>query len=153
MMAPKADDPSTKTCLPQQSIFPLWKDGFETWHIAVFLVGLIFGNIALVVFGVIDRPTPGALSVEELLDPKNPVFKIYLATSVALFAKTHLMAWLQVWMGCKNNSFSKNVWDLKTGSPSVAARKTEDDLAKSTYHNIHGNGARGAPPPPLCPPR
>ena len=30
---------------------PLWKDGFETWHIFVFLVGLIGGNYYLVTSG------------------------------------------------------------------------------------------------------
>jgi len=55
-----------QTFLPQDSIFPLWKDGFQTWHIAVFLVGLIFGNIGLVLGGIIARPTPGALTIEEV---------------------------------------------------------------------------------------
>ena len=41
-------DAAGKTFLPQQSIFPLWKDGFLPWHIYTFLVGLVFGNIALI---------------------------------------------------------------------------------------------------------
>jgi len=135
-----------QTFLPQDSIFPLWKDGFQTWHIAVFLVGLIFGNIGLILGGIIARPTPGALTIEEVLKPnENPVFCIFLLTSAALFAKTHCMAWLQVWSGCKNNSFSKNPWDWKTGSPNAEAKKTEDDLAKKTYHNIHENDIENIP--------
>eukprot|EP00931_Biecheleriopsis_adriatica_P061755 TRINITY_DN37150_c0_g1_i1.p1 TRINITY_DN37150_c0_g1~~TRINITY_DN37150_c0_g1_i1.p1 ORF type:complete len:232 (+),score=26.63 TRINITY_DN37150_c0_g1_i1:81-698(+) len=133
------------TCLPQQSLFPLWKDGFETWHIAVFLVGLIGGNIGLVMGGVIPRPAPGSLPLDELLQPSNPVFRTYLLTSVVLFAKVHWMAWAQVWMGCKNNSFSKNLWDLNTGNGKVAARKTEQDVAKQTFHNIHGNDIENVP--------
>jgi hypothetical protein len=38
---------AAKTFLPQKSLIPIWKDGFETWHIFVFLVGLIGGNIYL----------------------------------------------------------------------------------------------------------
>jgi len=135
----------TQTCLPQDSIFPLWKDGFKTWHIAFFLVGLIFGNLGLFLGGIIARPTPGALPIEDVLSPENPAFCVFLLTSAALFVKTHFMAWVQVWSGCKNNSFSKNAWDWKTGSPDAAAKKTEDDLAKKTYHNIHENDIENIP--------
>merc|ERR1712232_1099483 len=47
--------------------------------------------------------------------------------------------------GCKNNSFSKNQWDLETGDPSANAKKTEDDLAKKTFHNIHENDIENIP--------
>jgi hypothetical protein len=77
--------------------------------------------------------------------PTNEVFRLLLLTSAALFAKTHAMAWAQVWLGCKNNSFSKNVWDLATGSTKKPPVKTEDDLAKSTFHNIHGNDIENIP--------
>lgn len=46
---------------------------------------------------------------------------------------------------CKNNSFSKNPWDLKTGSVSKVARTTEQDLFKTTLHNIHGNDIENIP--------
>jgi hypothetical protein len=135
-----------QTCLPQDSIFPLWKDGFQTWHIAFFLVGLIFGNLGLLLGGIIAHPSPGEKNIEFVLNPKeNQVFLIFLLTSAALFAKTHFMAWIQVWSGCKNNSFSKNPWDWKTGSPNAEAKKTEDDLAKKTYHNIHENDIENIP--------
>eukprot|EP00316_Scyphosphaera_apsteinii_P017318 CAMPEP_0119312864 /NCGR_PEP_ID=MMETSP1333-20130426/27056_1 /TAXON_ID=418940 /ORGANISM="Scyphosphaera apsteinii, Strain RCC1455" /LENGTH=188 /DNA_ID=CAMNT_0007317543 /DNA_START=162 /DNA_END=728 /DNA_ORIENTATION=+ len=116
-----------------------------TWHIAVFLVGLVAGNVALLVLGIIDLPKPGNLKLEDLLHPSNAVFKLYLITSAALFAKTHFMAWAQVWHGCKNNSFSKNPWDLATGNPNKPVLKTEQDLVKSTYHNIHGNDIENIP--------
>ena len=64
--------------LTPRFLSPRWrpmKDGFETWHIAVFLVGLIFGNAALVMAGYIDRPTPGKLPLDQLLLPSNPVFR------------------------------------------------------------------------------
>jgi|EP00322_Chrysochromulina_rotalis_P012282 uncharacterized membrane protein YecN with MAPEG domain len=136
---------ASKTFLPQKSLFPLWKDGFETWHITVFLVGLVFGNIYLVTMGIIDRPTPGKLKLDELLVPANPVFRLMLLTWAALFAKTHAMAWAQVWMGCKNNSFSKNPWDLNDGTKTKAAIKTEQDLVKSTFHNVHSNDLENIP--------
>ena len=155
---------AAKTCLPQRTLCPLpnkfggWKEGFETYHIALFLVGLIFGNIALLATGAVDRPTAGcaavnatagcaaaALPVQELLQPSNPTMKLFLLTTVALFAKCHLMTWLEVWMGCKNNSFSKNVWDENTGNTKVQARKTEQDLFKQTCHNIHANDIENIP--------
>jgi hypothetical protein len=147
MMDARAYDPTfAKTCLPQKAIVPLFKGGFFTWHIFVFLVGLVPGNIALVYLGVVPRPTPGLLTIEQLFNPAtNPLFKLFLLTSVALFAKTHAMAWAQVWYGCKNNSFSKNPWDLGDGDNSKPAIKTEQDLVKSTYHNIHGNDIENIP--------
>lgn len=145
-MDPKLNDPAYKTCLPQKAIIPFFKKGFFTWHIALFLVGLVPGNIALVVFGVLDRPTPGVLSIEDLLNPAtNPVFELFLLTSVALFAKVHFMAWAQVWVGCKNNSFSKNLWDIGDGDSSKPAIKTEQDVVKTTFHNIHGNDIENVP--------
>ena len=30
---------ASKTFLPQKALFPLWKDGFETWHIWVGIHG------------------------------------------------------------------------------------------------------------------
>ena len=82
---------------------------------------------------------------EQLLQPSNPTMKLFLLTTVALFAKCHLMTWLEVWMGCKNNSFSKNKWDEATGSPKVAACSTESDLRKTTFHNIHANDLENIP--------
>lgn len=136
-----------KTFLPQKSLgFGLWKEGFETWHIALFLVGLVFGNAALVMSGIMAKPTPGVLTLDKLLNPsESSIFKTFLITTVALFAKTHAMAWAQVWMGCKNNSFSKNPWDMNTGSRKAAPITTEDDLFKKTLHNIHGNDLENIP--------
>jgi hypothetical protein len=126
---------TTKTFLPQEALIPLWKDGFETWHIAFFLVGLTGGNIFLLQSGMIDHPNPGKLPIDDVFNPSsNPVFRIFLLTSIALFVKTHAVAWAQVWLGCKNNSFSKNVWDKATGSTKVEARTTEQDLAKYSPH-------------------
>jgi uncharacterized membrane protein YecN with MAPEG domain len=136
----------TKTFLPQEAIIPLWKDGFEIWHIAFFLVGLTGGNIFLLNSGMIDHPNPGKLPIDDVFNPSsNPVFRIFLLTSIALFVKTHAVAWAQVWLGCKNNSFSKNVWDKATGSTKVEARTTEQDLAKCTMHNIQGNDIENIP--------
>ena len=140
-----ADAAAAKTFLPQRSFCPLWKDGFETWHIAAFLVQMTVGNVILLSWGYIDRPTPGKMDLSEVLSPSNEVFRIFLLTTVALFVKPHAVMWGQVWMGCKNNSFSKNVWDKNTGSPSVSARTTEQDLFKSTLHNIHGNDLENIP--------
>lgn len=138
-------DAASKTCLPQNSLFPLWRDGFEAWHIWVFIVGLVGGNVGLVLGGVLDRPTPGKLSLEELLTPSNPVFSLMLITTVILFAKTHAVMWLQVVMGSRNNSFSKNVWDVNTGSSSMASKTTEEDLVKKTMHHIHENDLENIP--------
>ena len=52
---------------------------------------------------------------------------------------------MQVWLGCKNKSFSKNSWDKSTDSTKVEARSTEQDLAKSTMHNIQGNDIENIP--------
>ena len=136
-----------KTFLPQKSFgFGLWKEGFETWHIAMFTAGLVGGNAALLLTGLIDRPTPGTLPLDQLLQPSNPIFKLFLLTTVLLFAKTHFVMWAQVWLGCKNNRFSKNPWDTNTGSRKApAAISTESDLAKSTMHNIHGNDLENIP--------
>jgi uncharacterized membrane protein YecN with MAPEG domain len=137
---------STKTFLPQKTLLPLWKDGFETWHIAIFVVKLTCGNIFLLQSGMIDRPNPGKLPLDDVLNPlTNPVFRIFLLTSVALFVKTHAVAWAQAWLGCKNNSFSRNSWDKSTGSSKVEARTTEQDVAKSTMHNIQGNDIENIP--------
>jgi uncharacterized membrane protein YecN with MAPEG domain len=145
LRAPMATTASTSTFLPQRSFCPLWKDGFETWHIAAFLVQLTLGNVMLLSGGYIDRPTPGKMSLDEVLTPSNEVFRLFLLTTIALFVKTHAVMWSQVWMGCKNNSFSKNVWDKNTGSPTVSARTTEQDLFKTTLHNIHGNDLENIP--------
>ena len=66
-------------------------------------------------------------------------------TSVALVLKTHFMAWAQVVVACANNSFSKNPWDVATGNPKKMAIRTEDDLRKTTLHNIHGNDLENIP--------
>ena len=119
---------SAKTFLPQKSFgFGLWKNGmrvhlnnestlqlqhlthacaiagFETWHIDLFVAGLVGGNYALLATGLMGRPTPGALPLDALLQPSNPTFKLFLLTTALLFAKTHLVMWAQVWLGCKHN--------------------------------------------------
>ena len=66
-------------------------------------------------------------------------------TSVALVLKTQFMAWAQVVVACANNSFSKNPWDVATGNPKKMAIRTEDDLRKTTLHNIHGNDIENIP--------
>ena len=143
---PTAVAAAPKTFLPQKSYFPLWKNGFETWHINVFVFQLIAANLYLIRSGAIDRPDPGSMPIDEVLDPsKNPVFRTMLLTTVALFAKTHAVMWAQVWLGCKNNSFSKNPYDTATGDPSVAPRTTEQDFAKTTMHHIHGNDLENIP--------
>jgi uncharacterized membrane protein YecN with MAPEG domain len=92
------------------------------------------------------KPTPGAIRLDHLLNPaSNPTFKLYLMTSVALVLKTHFMAWAQVVVACANNSFSKNPWDVATGNPKKMAIRTEDDLRKTTLHNIHGNDLENIP--------
>ena len=136
---------SQQTCLPQKSLCPLWKDGFEVWHIWVFLSALVFGNLWLITSGTIERPTPGKLPLDAIVTPSNEVFRLMLLTTCVLFAKTHAMAWAQVLTACKNNSFSKNPWDYATGSAKVAPRKTEQDLVKTTLHNIHGNDVENVP--------
>lgn len=136
---------SQQTFLPQKSLCPLWKDGFETWHIWVFLSGLVFGNLWLITSGTIERPTPGKMPLDAIVTPSNEVFRLMLLTTCVLFAKTHAMAWAQVLTACKNNSFSKNPWDYATGSAKVAPRKTEQDLVKTTLHNIHGNDVENVP--------
>lgn len=143
--AAPATEPAAKTFLPQNSIFPLWKEGFETWHIAFFVVSLIGGNIFAITKGLIDRPTPGALGVDAVLSVSNPAFRLFLVTTALLFAKVHFLTWAEVWMGCLNNSFSKNKWDENTGSPKAAARSTESDLRKTTFHNIHANDLENVP--------
>ena len=48
-----------KTFLPQKSFgFGLWKEGFETWHIAMFVAGLVGSNAALILTGLVARPAP-----------------------------------------------------------------------------------------------
>ena len=90
-------DNTPKTFLPQKSYFPLWKDGFKTWHINMFVAQLIAANLYLVWSGVMDRPNPGSMSMDEVLDPsKNPVFRTMLLSTVALFVKTHAVMWAQV---------------------------------------------------------
>ena len=97
-------DNTPKTFLPQKSYFPLWKDGFQTWHINMFVAQLIAANLYLVWSGVMDRPNPGSMSMDEVLDPsQNPVFRTMLLSTVALFVKTHAVMWAQVstiWNGC-----------------------------------------------------
>ena len=145
LTAAALDKPVPTTFLPQQSIFPLWKDGFETWHIAVFLVGMLGGNLFSITKGLIDRPTPGVLGTDAVLSVSNPVFRLFLLTTALLFAKVHFLTWAEVWWGCLNNSFSKNKWDEATGSPKVAACSTESDLRKTTFHNIHANDLENIP--------
>lgn len=120
---------ASATCLPQASLIPLWKDGFETWHIAVFIVGLIGGNIALIMSGLIDRPTPGALSLEEVLTPSNPTFSLLIITTVVLFAKTHLVAWAQVWMGCASTGAQ-----TRAAATALQPSKLTIRCVSSTHH-------------------
>ena len=145
LLTAAALDKPVPTFLPQKSIFPLWKDGFETWHIAVFLVGMLGGNLFAITKGLIDRPTPGVLGTDAVLSVSNPVFRLFLLTTALLFAKVHFLTWAEVWWGCLNNSFSKNKWDEATGSPKVAACSTESDLRKTTFHNIHANDLENIP--------
>ena len=155
---------AAKTCLPQRTLCPLpnrfggWKEGFETYHIALFLVGLIFGNIALLAAGAVDRPTAGcaavnatagcaaaALPVEELLQPSNPTMKLFLLTTVALIAKCHLMTWLEVWMGCKNNSFSKNVW-VSAAAPCASSSEASKQRLHTWLHRTRTPATRRCRP-------
>ena len=38
------NDNIPKTFLPQKSYFPLWRDGFQTWHINMFLSAPLLEN-------------------------------------------------------------------------------------------------------------
>ena len=84
-------------------VFAIRLAGFETWHIDLFVAGLVGGNYALLATGLMGRPTPGALPLDAILQPSNPTFKLFLLTTALLFAKTHLVMWAQVWLGCKHN--------------------------------------------------
>jgi glutathione S-transferase len=117
----------------------IFTSGFAGWHIISFVVGIVVGSWYLAAF-VFPKPAGGFA----ILDPKtNAVFATFLWTSAVLFLKTLAIPWTEVYIGCVNNSFTRNPEDLATGSGNVPAK--ERDPIKERFNRIHQNDLENVP--------